>query len=104
MKKLLLIVGVVLLNYNSMAQCANANNIYSFTVNGTNYELVRENRTWAQAAACAVSRGGFLAHIENIVENTAIFNALSSPAAGINLTRTTAPDGGGGSYVWAWWK
>ena len=100
MKKLLLIMGVVLLHFNSLAQCANSNNIHSFTINGTNYELVRENQTWTQAAACAVARGGFLAHIESAAENTAIFNVLSSPAAGINLARTVANDGGGGSYVW----
>lgn len=100
MKKLLLIMGVVLLHFNSNAQCANANNIYSFTANGKRYELVRENRTWAQAASCAVARGGYLAHIESAAENTAIFNALSSSAAGITLSKTTASDGGGGSYVW----
>ena len=93
-------MGVVLLHFNSLAQCANSNNIHSFTINGTNYELVRENQTWTQAAACAVARGGFLAHIESAAENTAIFNVLSSPAAGINLARTVANDGCGGSYVW----
>lgn len=83
MKKLLLIVGVVFIHFDSMAQCANANNIYSFTANGKQYELVRENRTWTQAASCAVSRGGYLAHVESAAENTAIFNVLLSPAAGV---------------------
>lgn len=73
---------------------------HPYTVNGTNYELVRENQTWTQAATCAASRGGFLAHIESVAENTAIFNALSNPAAGITLSQTVAPDGGGGSYIW----
>ena len=100
MKKLLLIMGVVSLHFDSLAQCANLNNIYSFTANGKRYELVRENRTWALAASCAVARGGYLAHIESAAENTAIFNALSSSAAGITLSQTTASDGGNGSYVW----
>ena len=41
-----------------------------------------------------------MAHIDNEAENTAIFNELSSPAAGITLNQTIANDGGGGAYVW----
>ena len=100
MKKLLLIMGVVLLHFDSLAQCANANNIYSFTTNGKRYELVKENRNWFSAVTCAVSRGGYLAHIENAAENTALLTELSSQAAGITLSQTLANDGGGGSYIW----
>ena len=100
MKKLLLIMGVVLLHFDSLAQCANANNIYSFTANGKRYELVRENRTWTQAYTCAQSRGGYLAEINSSAENSALLTALLSQAAGITLGQTTANDGGGGSYVW----
>ena len=56
-------------------------------------------KIWTQAASCGVARGGYLAHIESAAENTAIFNALSSSAAG-TLSQTTASDGGNGSYVW----
>lgn len=100
MKKLLLIMGVVLLHFDSLAQCANANKIYSFTANGKRYELVRENRTWTQAYTCAQSRGGYLAEINSSAENSALLTALLSQAAGITLGQTTDNDGGGGSYVW----
>jgi len=100
MKKLLLIMSVVLLHFDSLAQCANANNIYSFTANGKRYELVRENRTWTQAYTCAQSLGGYLAEINSSAENSALLTALLSQAAGITLGQTTANDGGGGSYVW----
>ena len=52
MKKLLLIMGVVLLHFDSLAQCVNLNNIYSFTANSKRYELVKENRNWFSAATC----------------------------------------------------
>lgn len=85
--------------YFADAQCANQNNIYTFVHNGKSYEVVRENKTWASAAACAVARGGMLAEINDQAEQTAIFNAVSNNA-NITNSSTTAPDGGGGAYVW----
>lgn len=85
-------------SYAAQAQCASASNIYSFTHNGKNYEVVRENKTWVSAAACAVLRGGMLAEINDQAEQTAIFTALGNASITNNLT--TAPDGGGGAYVW----
>lgn len=86
-------------HYSAQAQCANASNIYTFVHNGVSYEVVKQNETWTNAVACAVSRGGMLAEINDAAEQTAIFNAVSN-SAGINLNSTTAPDGGGGAYVW----
>jgi len=84
---------------NAIGQCAGAANIYSFIYNGNTYEVVRENKTWINAAACAVQRGGILAEINNVAEQNAIFSELNSNAS-INVIYTAAPDGGGASYVW----
>lgn len=81
------------------AQCANASNIHSFSYNGTSYELVKENKTWVNAATCAVSRGGILAEIDNVNEQNAIFSEISANG-GITNSNTVAPDGGGGAYIW----
>ena len=78
--------------------CANDTNIYSFVYNDVSYEIVKENKTWVDAAACAVARGGFLAEINNQEEQDTIFDELQN--ANINLANTVAVEGGGASYVW----
>ena len=35
-------------------QCADNSNIYSFVYGGKTYEVIRENKTWSDAAACAL--------------------------------------------------
>ncbi len=82
----------------TMAQCANTSNIYSFTFNGKNYEIVKELKTWVDAAACAVERGGYLVEITNQNEQEAVFNAIFD--AGVSQTYTSVPNGGGIAYVW----
>ncbi len=72
--------------------------IVTFTYDGKNYEIVQEKMEWIDAAAFAVARGGRLAEINDANEQRAIFSELNN--ASINETRTTAPDGGGASYVW----
>ena len=55
------------------AQCVNVSNIYTFEYNGHTYEMVKENKTWANAAACAVERGGYLVEITDAAEQDSIF-------------------------------
>lgn len=101
-KSVTIIVAIVFLticNNNLKAQCANSSNIYSFVYNGNTYEVIKENKTWISAAACAVERGGVLAEINESLEQNVIFTELISNA-GINVSSTIGPDGGGGSYVW----
>jgi|GEM_PF-1764051 len=86
-------------NFSAQSQCANPSNIYSFTYNGKTYEVVKQNETWINAASCAVSRGGYLAEINDANEQSAIYNELINNAS-ITFSSTTAPDGGGGAYVW----
>jgi len=86
-------------NYNAKGQCADSSNIYSFVYNGNTYDVIKENKSWIDAAACAVERGGILVEINDSLEQNAIFNELISNA-NINVNNTVAPDGGGGAYVW----
>jgi hypothetical protein len=80
------------------SQCANEVNVYHFTYDGRNYEIIKELKSWADAAACAVERGGKLVEINDLYEQTAVYNALS--VSGISTTYSPVTDGGGTSYVW----
>ena len=80
------------------SQCADLENIYSFTYDNRTYEVVKEAKPWEDAALCAVNRGGYLARINNLAEQDAIWNELNN--ANITLANTIASNGGGASYVW----
>lgn len=102
-KKLLLLktVSVILFGVSHIqvnGQCANPANVYSFNYNGKTYQVVKENKSWVDAAACAVAKGGFLAEINDQNEQDAVFAGLQS--SGIVNANTSAPDGGGAAYVW----
>lgn len=96
--KILLVFSVLVYTTGLFAQCVNPTNIYSFTYNGKNYELVKEKKNWTDAAACAASRGGYLVQIDDSSEQAAIVSALT--ASGISTTYNPISDGGGTSYVW----
>ena len=100
MKKIVASLFVLSLASISIAQCVadSAANIVAFTYEGKVYEIVKETKNWADAAACAVERGGTLAEIDSQEEQDTIWSALQT--AGITLSNTTAPDGGGSAYVW----
>ncbi len=99
LKMLIMIANFLICSYSVLGQCADTSNIYSFVHDGNIYEVIKENKAWVDAAACAVERGGILAEINDTSEQNAIFTELNSNA-GINVNNTVAPDGGGGSYVW----
>jgi Secretion system C-terminal sorting domain/Lectin C-type domain len=95
-----LLLGFIFSTSNTLfGQCADTTNIYSFVYNGKIYELVKENKSWADASSCAVERGGILAEINDSLEQAAVFSELNLNA-GIVLSSTIAADGGNGSYVW----
>ena len=54
------------------------------------YEIVKENKTWIEAVACAVERGGILTEIDSQAEQDTIWSALGT--AGITNANTVAPD------------
>ncbi|MBK7128604.1 MAG: T9SS type A sorting domain-containing protein [Crocinitomicaceae bacterium] len=81
------------------AQCNPApGNVYAFTANGIDYEIIKENLSWNDAATCAVNRGGMLTEINSQLENDSIFYHVN--LAGITASNTDAPDGGGAAYLW----
>lgn len=100
MKKMLLLCGMILAGSMLVAQpCADPANIYTFSYGGKSYEVIREKKDWANAAACAVERGGYLVHIGSQAENDAIYDAIVN-GAGVPANYTVVPDGGGVAYVW----
>lgn len=86
-KNALLLAILTIASNSSFGQCANPTNIYSFVHNGHSYEVVKENKTWTAAVVCAVSRGGYLAEIDDLAEQNAIFNELTTNA-GITISNT----------------
>ncbi len=97
MKRIFLLYIIVHLVTNAFSQCANPVNIYSFTYNGKQYEIVKELRLWSYAASCADQRGGHLVEINDAAENTAMYNAIIYGAQ-ISPTYVTAT--GGVAYLW----
>ncbi len=81
------------------SECINMDNVYNFTYDNRTYQIVKENKTWADAAACAAYQGGYLARINDANEQNAIWNELQNNS-GIILANTIASNGGGASYIW----
>ena len=99
MKRLLLFLMATVLSGSLFGQCADTANIYTFSYGGKVYEVIMEEMNWADAAACAVERGGQLVSIESEAEQAAIWDAIIN-GAGISPTYTTIANGGGIAYVW----
>jgi hypothetical protein len=86
------------LSQRAAAQCAAEASVYSFSYEGVRYEVVRELKSWTDAAACAVQRGGYLAQVDSAGEQSAIYSAIV--AAGVADDYNPIRTGGGASYVW----
>lgn len=98
-KFLLLLTCLLLIQYNQLlSQCTNNSNIFNFSFNGKSYEVVKDKKSWSDAASCAVERGGYLVEINDSAEQLAVYNAIIS--AGVSSTYTNIANGGGIAYVW----
>jgi hypothetical protein len=73
-------------------------NTVPFTIGGISYEIVKDNQTWVNAAACAVARGGKLAEINSQAEQDSLFYFVQ--LANIDPANTIASDGANSSYIW----
>ncbi|MCH7534542.1 MAG: T9SS type A sorting domain-containing protein [Bacteroidetes bacterium] len=90
---------ILALATDSQGQCVTElDSIYTFIYAGKSYEIIKEPKTWVDAAACAVERGGYLAEINSKEENDTLDN--HTIYAGINGDSTKAFDGGNGAYLW----
>ena len=83
----------------SFSQCVTEENVYSFFYMDKKYEVVKEPKSWSEAASCAVERGGYLAEIDTQAEQDTIYGAIIHGAK-ISADYTTVTDGGGIAYVW----
>ncbi|MDR2955065.1 MAG: hypothetical protein LBV43_08285 [Prevotella sp.] len=62
------------------------------------YLIVKKTKTWVEAAADAVSLGGYLVEIESKAEQDAVYKAIQDSK--ISSTYTKVTDGGGIGYIW----
>ena len=69
-----------------------------FKHDGHSYLIVKELKTWAEAAKDAAERGGYLVEIGSLAEQEAVYKGIRN--AGISTTYTKVNDGGGIAYVW----
>jgi hypothetical protein len=69
-----------------------------FYQEGHSYRIVKQEKTWREAAADAASQGGYLTEIESKAEQDAIWQAIQKE--GISSDYTKAPDGGDIGYIW----
>lgn len=94
---LIFLVAALFTSQQANAQCASSSNIYTFKYNKHTYEVVKENRTWAIASKCAVSRGGYLVHINSKTEQDVLYAQLSGKA---KITKSKTESQFGYGTVW----
>ncbi len=95
----LLLVIILGFELTSFSQCVLEENVYAFTYMGKRYEVVKELKTWSEAASCAVERGGYLAEINSEEEQDTIYGAIIHGAE-VPVEYEIVSDGGGIAYVW----
>lgn len=97
MTKLTLLVSSLIVFSQVNAQCVPNPNVVTFTYDGHDYELIQETLSWEDAAACAVSRGGYLAEINSQQEHDSVYQWLSTDQ---NITPSGTIDVFGAASIW----
>lgn len=54
--------------------------VYTFTYEGHTYEIIKSLKSWADAAACAVERGGYLVEISSQAEQDTVYQYIVNGA------------------------
>lgn len=100
MKKLIFSLAILLcaISLKAIAQC-DLTGSYNFTYNSHTYYVVKDLKTWKDAAACAKAAGAYLVEINDTLENIAVYNGIIQGAQ-VSASYTSVPDGGGTAYVW----
>jgi hypothetical protein len=70
----------------------------AFSYGDHSYLIVKQLKTWAEAAVDAAKQGGYLAEIESKEEQNSIWQAILK--ANIAPDYVKVPDGGGIGYLW----
>ncbi len=65
---------------------------------GHSYLMVKQKKTWTEAAADAVAKGGYLVEIGSKAEQNAVWQAILKE--GISSDYAKAADGGDIGYIW----
>ncbi len=99
MKNLLTFFLLTLLLCTFFYSCNADHGNYSFSYNGKTYEVVKERRTWTEAAAYATKKGARLAEIKDSGEQNIIYYAFAHDAD-VSPDYTHVKDGGGIGYFW----
>ena len=94
----LLIIGLLIFSSVGYAD-------FQFTFNGHTYEVVTTGSSWESASMMARNKivngkEGYLVRIDDLSEDTEIFNQLIANIPSTDFSNTRAADGGGASYVW----
>lgn len=97
MKKPILLASFLFTICQVQAQCGPTPNVVEFTFDGHDYELIQETLSWEDAAACAVSRGGYLAEINSQQEHDSVYQWLSTDPS---ITPSGTIDVFGASSIW----
>lgn len=99
MRKVILILATMIGGLYANGQCLDASNVFSFTYENKQYEIVKEEKTWAEAATCAVQRGGKLVEIDDQAEQDTVWTSIINHA-NVPTNYTSVSNGGGIAYVW----
>ena len=83
----------------SLVACDDDHGNYSFTFKGRTYEIVKDRKTWQDAASYARKRGAKLVEINSAEEQNAIFYELTHDAS-VSPEYASVTDGGGIAYLW----
>ena len=103
MNKLAQLIAIPLI-FSALTTTAFAD--FQFIFDGHAYQVITTSSTWEAASAAARSKTvngvqGYLAHIDNLQENTAIFDQLMANISSNDFGNTSAGfSGGGAAYVW----
>ena len=75
MNTLRIIIPSILILFITIVKAQNTDNTYPYEYDGKDYEVVLEMKTFEEAAADAVTRGGHLIHVNDASENSAMWVA-----------------------------
>lgn len=99
MKKLVLIISGLLYMSGIWSQCAETDSMHHFISKEKSYLVVKELKTWTDAASCSGELGGYLVQINDLSEQEAVFYSILSGAK-VPSNYVEINNGGGIAYVW----